>query len=46
MKPSSARIVFHAYVRIRKEAKNGATTSTSRSVLYLPALKAMKYANG
>ena len=42
MMPSSARIVFQAYVRSRKEANDGAMTSTSISERHRPARKAMK----
>ena len=44
--PSSARIVFHAYVRSRNDANDGAMTSTSMSDRHRPARKAMKYASG
>ena len=42
IQPWSARIVFHALVLIRNEAKNGATTSTSIRAFQRPALNAMK----
>jgi hypothetical protein len=44
--PSSARIVFHASVRMRKLVKNGAMTRTSSVAFHLPDRKAMKYASG
>lgn len=40
--PPSARIVFHASVRMRKLVKNGAMTSTSTRLRQRPALKAMR----
>ena len=39
--PSSARMVFHAMVRIRNVTKNGRITNPRIRFLYRPALNAM-----
>jgi hypothetical protein len=44
--PSSARIVFHAMVRIRNVTKNGRITKPRIRFLYRPALNAITYASG
>ena len=39
--PSSPKICFQAMVLSKNEVKNGATTRTNRTFLYLPDLKAI-----